>query len=439
MPTQRIIPWLQLKVFIGLAGLCLSALAIIFYVDKVANENYADLELLSTVKQLNVQAENIKRRANTYAQNAPRDYAPYFRDIVIFYPDFTKDLDAFEQRINDITLATNTLSKNIDSIIYQQIASSIDNLNNNWNTFRKGLAEKLGPDLKEPRLEWGAEYVQQNQSLVNNITGELITSIETAINNKLNHNSQLTSNAYIGAAIISLLGIAWFYFSIVRRINITVKGCQRVAGGDFGYQLPVKSKDELGSLAIAFNHLSARTRFVITALSKLNAHNTTNDKIAALVNESKGYLNIELFTFLSFSNETHQFKLKGIYSERKISDRINTILAKAAKFDQLLQKASEAGTTLKYDHLNESATQLRHSPLLQEIIKMGLLDSALIVPLQADNGQKGMIILVASDRNAFNDEQRSLMDNLSPYIANGFFAEEATEQVQKQRLAGSLA
>lgn len=436
MPTQRIIPWLQLKVFIGLAGLCLGALAIIYYVNQVANENYKDLELLSSVKQLNVQAESIKRRANTYAQNAPRDYEPYFRDIVIFYPDFINDLDAFEQRIKDITAATNSLSKNTDNINHQQIVSSINNLNNNWNTFRKGLAEKLGPDLKEPRLEWGADYVQENQSLVNNITGELITSIETAIMNKLDHNSQLTNNAYIGAAIISLLGIIWFYLSIVRRINITVKGCQRVAGGDFGYQLPVKSKDELGSLAIAFNHLSARTRFVITALSKLNAHDTTSDKIAALVNESKGYLNIELFGFLSFSNKTHQFNLKGLYSERKISDRINTSLAKAAKADRLLLKASEAGTTLKYDHLSESAIQLRHSPLLQEIIKMGLLDSALIVPMQADNGQKGMMLLVASDSNAFNDEQRSLMDNLSPYIANGFFAEEAAEQVLQQKLAG---
>lgn len=436
MLTQRIIPWLQIKVFIGLAGLCLVALAIIFYVNQVANENYADLELLSKVKQLNVQAENIKRRANTYAQNAPRDYAPYFRDIVIFYPDFIQDLDAFEKGIKDLSLATNTLSININSTIYQQIETSINNLNDNWNTFRNGLSEKLGPDLKEPRLEWGAEYVQQNQSLINNITGELITSIESAINNKLNHNRQLTKNAYIGAVIISLLGIAWFYFSIVRRINITVKGCQRVAGGDFGYQLPVKSKDELGSLAIAFNHLSARTRFVVTVLSKLNAHETTSDKIAALVNESKGYLNIELFGFLSFNNKTRKFKLNGIYANRKISDRTKTKLAKATKADPLLQKASDAGTTLKYDNLSESSMQLSHSPMLQEIIKMGLLNSALVVPLKADNGQKGIMILVASDKNAFNEEQRSLMDNLSTYIANGFFAEEATEQVQQKNLAG---
>ena len=436
MPTQKTIPWLQLKVFIGLAGLSLGAIAIIYYVNQVANENYADLELLSEVKQLNVQAENIKRRANTYAQNAPRDYAPYFRDIIIFYPDFIKDLDAFEQRIKDISLATNTLSKNIDSVIYQQIESSINNLNNSWDTFRKGLSEKLGPDLKEPRLEWGADYVQENQSLVNNITGNLITGIETAVNNKLDHNNQLTTNVYIAAAVISLLGIAWFYLSIVRRINNTVKGCQRVAGGDFGYQLPVKSKDELGSLAIAFNHLSARTRFVVTALSKLNAHETTSDKISVLVNESKGYLNIELFGFLSFNDDTQKFRLKGIYSKRKISDRINTGLAKAAKADPLLLQASKKGAALKYDNLSKSSTLLKHSPLIQEIIKMGLLNSALIVPLEADNGHKGMMVLVASDSNAFNDEQRSLMDNLSSYIANGFFAEDVVEQIPQQKLAG---
>ena len=44
---------------------------------------------------------------------------------------------------------------------------------------------------------------------------------------------------------------------------------------------------------------------------------------------------------------------------------------------------------------------------------MGLLNSALIVPLASDDGWKGLIMFVAQDIAAYTDEQVELMANLT--------------------------
>lgn len=152
--------WLQIKVFIGLGALILCSITIVAYLDLISQENHANQQLLGYVKQLEVQGQAIQRRGITYAQNAPRDYGPYERDVVIFYPDFMRDLDAFETQINKVSQEANNLPRTIASSTSETITNSIQNLKAKWQTFKKGFEEKLGPNTKEPRLEWGADYVQ---------------------------------------------------------------------------------------------------------------------------------------------------------------------------------------------------------------------------------------------------------------------------------------
>ena len=90
---------LQVKVFMGLGALLLGSALIVLYLELVAQENHGNQQLLSYVKQLETQGKAIQRRGMTYAENAPRDYGPYNRDVIIFYPDFMRDLEAFEQQI----------------------------------------------------------------------------------------------------------------------------------------------------------------------------------------------------------------------------------------------------------------------------------------------------------------------------------------------------
>jgi two-component system, NtrC family, sensor kinase len=62
----------------------------------------------------------------------------------------------------------------------------------------------------------------------------------------------------ISAMILSCLGSALFIWLFVHRpVKELMAGTHRVAGGDLGYRLPVRSQDELGDLAESFNKMTA--------------------------------------------------------------------------------------------------------------------------------------------------------------------------------------
>ncbi|MDH5256805.1 MAG: HAMP domain-containing protein [Gammaproteobacteria bacterium] len=417
---KRIIKWLQIKVFLGLGALVFGAASIIFYINLLAQENHNNQQLLSYVKQLDVQGQEIKRRSSTYANNAPREYNTYYRDLVIFYPDFMLDLDAFGKLIAHIAKTASEIPKNDLQQPDTSVTVSITNLQSNWQNFRRGFLDKLGSDLKEPRLEWGADYVQANQQLINLITGQLITKIDNAIQRQLATNSQLTTTVMQISAILVLLGAIWFYFSVIRRISQTVNGCQRVAQGDFGYQLNIRGNDELSALASAFNILSARTRFVVNLISKMHSQESVDNKVSSVCTEATGYLPIEWLGLWHYDNTNNSLELMSMRSERTMTDSTRSSLITATTHDAHLIEILSKNRPIKYSNLAEQISQLPSAKLMLEIRKMGLLNSVLIVPLKSDNDWQGVMVLVASDADSYSDEQIELMANLSPFMANGF-------------------
>ena len=427
---------LQAKVFIGLGALLLGSALIVLYLEVVARENYGNQQLLSYVKQLEIQGKAIQRRGVTYAKHAPRDYGPYNRDVIIFYPDFMRDLEAFDQQIERVADMAGNLPRTIISPSNHATLSSINTLQQQWRTFRAGFQEKLGTNVKEPRLEWGAEYVRDNQALINAITGKLITTIDAAIIKQVQENTQLTRIAVSSAGGLLLLGTIWFYFSVIRRITLTVKGCRRVAQGDFGYQLPVRRKDELGMLAAAFNTLSARTRLVVTMLSKMHQKGSAENKLDSLWNEAKGYLPMQWVGLFELDLPGDKLSLVSMRTGRKLSETLKNSIRNATAEDRQLVAISKTNVPLKYDELTTVATDISDARFVREILKIGLLNSALIVPLASDDGWRGLVMFVAQDKGAYTDEQVELMSNLSGFMANGFAqAENAVIETEQQSAA----
>ena len=61
----------------------------------------------------------------------------------------------------------------------------------------------------------------------------------------------------IGAVVIALLLGVFLARTISRPVREVTSATQIVAGGDLGYQVPVRTKDEIGELAASFNLMSA--------------------------------------------------------------------------------------------------------------------------------------------------------------------------------------
>jgi HAMP domain-containing protein len=412
--------WLQIKVVLGLGGLLTGAAVVFGYLSLLAEENHASQDLLSQVRQLQVQGQAIQRRGITYAGNAPRDFGPYERDMVIFYPDFVRDLAAFEQTLKNVTKTVGALPNGRFSAPSAGLIETVEKMQTGWTAFQRGFQDKLGPNPAEPRLEWGAEYVKDNQALINSLTGELIATVDQTVQERLRKNAELTTIAVIGASVFLLTVVIWFYFSIVRRISLTVAGCQRVAQGDFGYQLPVKGNDELTTLAQAFNSLSARTRFVLTMLSKMHRPGSAESKIGSLWIEASGYLQIKWMGLWEVDASGSSMRLLSLRADKPIADGLLKTLENHAHTDTSLINMSREMQPFKSDKLTEYVLKTPNARFLRELVKTERLNSVLMVPLTSDDGWKGLLMFVTDQPAAYTDEQVELMGNLSSYMANGF-------------------
>jgi sigma-B regulation protein RsbU (phosphoserine phosphatase) len=60
----------------------------------------------------------------------------------------------------------------------------------------------------------------------------------------------------LGVIALALLGIVPVSRHMTRNLTTLTEGVQRIAQGDFSTQVPVRSSDEFGALAIAFNHMA---------------------------------------------------------------------------------------------------------------------------------------------------------------------------------------
>jgi serine phosphatase RsbU (regulator of sigma subunit) len=60
----------------------------------------------------------------------------------------------------------------------------------------------------------------------------------------------------LGVIGLALLGIVPLSRHMTRNLTTLTEGVQRIAKGDFAARVPVKSKDEFGALATAFNHMA---------------------------------------------------------------------------------------------------------------------------------------------------------------------------------------
>jgi signal transduction histidine kinase len=71
-----------------------------------------------------------------------------------------------------------------------------------------------------------------------------------------NVNQAIILGALLAVLVALLLG-GFFAYSLTRSLRELTAATREIAGGDLGYQVEVRSRDELGELAVSFNQMSA--------------------------------------------------------------------------------------------------------------------------------------------------------------------------------------
>lgn len=410
---------MQVGVLIGL-GLILAVsatvVAAMILALRASHANHAVLEEMGKLDEI---GQAIERRALQYADHAPRDYCPYDRDVVIFYPEFLADLEAYDRLIAQAVRSVAGVGMG-DAFVggsFEAPREALNKLEAAWTKFRRELAEKLGDNPAEPRLEWGAEYIRDHKAELNAVVGELTRTVEAAIAGHQRAVDRLVVVAALAGGLLVLAIAAWFYLRVVRRVVVTVDGCRRVAQGEFGYQVPVSGRDELAVLADAVNRLSSRARLVLELLDNMQRSDTVDHKLAFFLTDAGAYLGSH---WLGLWQKAPDGELELLHSAAAdLPEHRQRGVLNAADRDSTLPPLMEHGEVVLIGDISGYIATRPTARLLRELVKIGYARSALAVPLASDDGWDGLLILASKDGDNYDEEHAALLGNLSRVLANG--------------------
>lgn len=402
---------LQWKVLAGLVILTVVTVGSQLWNNSLYRTSVARYTVLGEVRQLETTGEALLGRGQHYVNNAARDFESYARDVALFKRELIGDVERF-----DATLKS--LQRNIataHAISDDDLVAGIAKLDGEWAGFRSGLSEQLGPDENEPRLEWGARFVSNNQPAINAQVHALVERFQSATDSDSRKAAASGIGSVLASIIVTAIALAWFFFGVTQRIRATVTGCQRVASGDFGYQMPVGAKDELGQLAIAFNSLSSRTRLVLSLLDHLQRRSNLATTFVELARESAPYIPTDWLALIEVSESGNDGMVRYAVSSAPKTALLNE---RVSLLGLLTQREFAKATTTNLPDLRRHAVEHGESRLARELARLGY-QSALLVPLNTGGEWRGLLVFAHANPGAFADDQVKLMGSLAPMLANG--------------------
>ncbi len=95
--------------------------------------------------------------------------------------------------------------------------------------------------------------------------------------------ARITTFTILAMALMSLFSLVFVWVVLYRPVQELLSGIHRVADGDLGFSLPVRSNDELGELAAAFNKMSTELASAHNEITTWNR--TLEDRVARKTRE----------------------------------------------------------------------------------------------------------------------------------------------------------
>ena len=263
MKLPKILQSLKLQISAAIASLTVLFAVSILYSLHVIDRQHSDDVLVQLAGRLQFNQQRLTVQAMRYQENAPRDYPSYFRDLRLYFEDqkntraeMSRIIDAFAANRFDGSLLGESMR--MPPRLPERSQAVAQDLAAVWENFLAKLDERIGPDLEEPRLEWAAAWIVEQNATLEEISERLLSTLEEDVSARAAA-ANLVNRLLLAAALVVAVGISvWFYRRVLQPLSAAVEGFKQVANGDFCYRIAVSQDNEIGWLATAFNHLSGR-------------------------------------------------------------------------------------------------------------------------------------------------------------------------------------
>ena len=431
---QKLKSSIQSKVFFAFSLLIIAIVALVIFMQANSSNSIKLNEEKFQIYGLADTLTSIQQSSKIYQSNAARDYDSYFRDLDVYYKVISQMLTSIDKKVANLSTTKVFLADLSNNPTYyitgsgaDTLIKKIDSTQETWSQFRKELQQEFGENLNEPRLEWGADYIVQNSSM-------MVAQFESLLNtfNQINVNqNNISENS--GKIVIAVLFLftsgfaAFFYWQVIAPIQSTNQAFLRVSDGDFGHQIKALRKDEIGQLVESFNHMSARSNTVLSIISRLQSVASAEDVINILYSELKSYTSLDLVIYAKPNKSNNGYLLNDLAPQSNFKNltKVNVSINNRAQQDYL-DNIANYGQSIQVDNIESFVKLYPNAVLLKSLISRYPLKSAILQPLTSSlNG--AMLIFVSYHEAQLNPNHQELITHLMPFINHKFVDVEARE------------
>jgi signal transduction histidine kinase len=374
----------------------------------------ARLEL--TAEQLHVQALN-------YKQNAPRDYATYYRDVRLYYQDLMTHVSTFDGVVESFMVmetsgalhGTRTWSR---PGVSAGVHDAIHGLEAVWAGYRRALFEAIGDDPAEPRLEWAAEHIIAEHRVLSEATGALTDTLRDWA---AAEHRRLTRGAVLAALIALVVAVgllAVLERKVLAPLGRTMAGFQRLADGDFKHRLVADGTSEIQDLTRRFNQLTIRLDLLHEMIARLQRGKDLDELIGFLAEDFRGLLGFDWIGVVLIDAIGAVARLETC----RLDGRPCAVDHRVFRLRGTLLESALAGEEPM--HVADMERQANENPpyeLLRHLVAQGMRD-AIFLPLtpQSQAPTPAVVVLAARDPQRFDAPQRRFLGNIAQLMTHSF-------------------
>lgn len=377
----------------------------------------ADDQMLRYSAQLQLIQQQMTMQAMNYRDNAPRDYDTYYRDVRLYYQDLLHQRDLFEQIIH--AFATN----NFDDAMADGMMSMAPELDKPtrwaasqlevyWTDFSRELSNKLGPNNDEPRLEWAAEWILDQQEQLSEATNNLLDKLHEGVAKRANQASLLLRGFLLSTFFIAAMILLWFYLKVLTPLNHAVSGFRQVATGDFSHTIPTKGNNEIDSMIGTFNQLSGRLHALLQLLTQLQQGKELEQTITFVAQTLPKLIPIDWISLLTLGPDG-RMQLRYSLSDGKPTSLSDDLFELP---QTLLQECLKTGKPIHIDNAQYVAALDEHYLFLQLLADQHRND-VIFVPIVENQPVVAVVVFAARNTGTFHPEHMALLDNLAQLLS----------------------
>lgn len=432
----------SLKVQIGTA-LSIQFIVLVIIVSStlyLLNLRKHDYLILNLSGQLRVISQLIVNHSAAYADNAPRNFKSYYRDVALYHKQIQMLVERYDKIINSFKarqlppelfqneiLSIRQNKKNIPKISekYDPIYCTWNKTARNelieaaksWSEFKLGLNKELGSNLKEPRLEAAAQYVLYNEDNLMLAATDLTAAFRNMMEYKLNQITWLNRISIILSLLVAITIFFVVYKKVFKPIAKTVDAFDKVAQGELTHQIEVSDTEELGKLTHSFNHLTARLNSLFGLTERIYQATNLDEIIKFVYEEFNGLLPIDWVAMLRMDVSKQQMVVGHIYSKEEQILREGDVVSSS---HPVIRNVFNENKVISFDNLqNELKNSHEEDDFFVNLVRMNM-KSMIVFPLCISGDERAVLIFSTRIKNAYRTSHRELLNNITSQVSNAF-------------------